>query len=220
MTSTSEVGTLAAAFNQMAETVELQTMALTENERSYRLVFEGNPLPMWIWELSTRRFLAANDSAIARFGYTLGEFLSMTARDVRPADDIPQLDDDASGPPARKESHDILTYRVKSGETFEAEIHASPIIWAGRGAYLVVIHDISERHRAEAALAASQAQLRQMQKIEAVGSLAAGIAHDFNNLLTAILGSVDLAISSLPDGHEATDESRCTRAAPRCARPT
>ncbi len=212
VTSSSEVGTLAAAFNQMAETVEAQTKALTENERRYRLVFEGNPLPMWIWELATRRFLTANDAAIARFGYSLDEFLSMTARDVRPSNDVPRFEELVSGPLARQSDTGIWTYRVKSGDTFEAEIHASPIRWGGREAYLVVIHDISERHRAEAALAASQAQLRQMQKIEAVGSLAAGIAHDFNNLLTAILGSVDLAISSLPEEHDATDELRHARA--------
>ena len=212
VTSTSELGTLAAAFNQMAETIELQTLALTENERSYRLVFEGNPLPMWIWELSTLRFLAANDSAIDRFGYSRNEFLAMTARDVRPPGEIERFEQFVSGRPTERTSHDAVRYRVKSGETFEAEVHASPIVWAGRDAYLVVIHDISERNRTEAALAASQAQLRQMQKIEAVGSLAAGIAHDFNNLLTAILGSVDLATALLPDGHDATDELRHARA--------
>ncbi|HEV8410843.1 MAG TPA: ATP-binding protein [Gemmatimonadaceae bacterium] len=211
VTSTSEVGTLATAFNQMAETVEKQTKALTENERRYRLVFEGNPLPMWVWEVSTRRFLAVNDAAVARFGYSHDEFLSMTARDVRPPGDVQHFEDLVSGPLARRNETGIWTYRVKSGDTFEAEIYASPISWGGRDSYLVVIHDISERFRAEAALASSQAQLRQMQKIEAVGSLAAGIAHDFNNLLTAIIGSMDLAIASLPEEHEATDELRHAR---------
>ncbi|MFI5246082.1 MAG: ATP-binding protein, partial [Gemmatimonadales bacterium] len=180
-------------------------------ERRYRLVFEGNPLPMWIWEVSTRRFLAVNGAAVARFGYTHDEFLLMTARDMRPAAEIPRFEELVGGPLARRNDTGVWMYRVKSGETFEAEIHASPIVWGGRDAYLVVIHDISERHRAADALATSQAQLRQMQKIEAVGSLAAGIAHDFNNLLTAILGSVDLAIASLPDDHEAAAELRHAR---------
>jgi PAS domain S-box-containing protein len=212
VTSTSEVGTLAAAFNHMAERVESQTTELTENERRYRLVFEANPLPMWIWEVSTRHFLAVNDAAITRFGYSREEFLAMTARDVRPTEELKHFDDLVGGPLARRNEEGFWTYRVKSGVVFEAEINASPIVWGGRESYLVVIHDISERHRAEAALAASQAQLRQMQKIEAVGSLAAGIAHDFNNLLTAILGSIDLAITSLPDGHDATEELRHARA--------
>ena len=209
---TSEVGTLAAAFNHMAERVESQTTELTENERRYRLVFEANPLPMWIWEVSTRHFLAVNDAAIARFGYSREEFLAITARDVRPTGELKHFDELVGGPLARRNDEGVWTYRVKSGEVFEAEINASPITWGGRESYLVVIHDISERHRAVAALAASQAQLRQMQKIEAVGSLAAGIAHDFNNLLTAILGSIDLAISSLPEGHDATEELRHARA--------
>jgi hypothetical protein len=211
LASTSEVGTLAAAFNRMAETVETQTKALRENERRYRLVFEANPLPMWIWELATRRFLAVNEAAVERFGYSLEEFLSMTAHEVRPSVDVPHFEELVSGPLVRRRGTGLWTYRVKSGETFEAEIHSSPIVWGGHDAYLVVIHDVSERHRAEAALAESQAQLRQMQKIEAVGSLAAGIAHDFNNLLTAILGSLDLAISSLPEEHAATDELRHAR---------
>ncbi len=211
VTATSEVGTLASAFNQMAETVESQTRALQENERRYRLVFEGNPLPMWIWEFDTRRFLAVNDAAVERFGYSPEEFLTMTARDVRPTEEVQRFEDLVSGPIARRNNTGVWNYLVKSGDTFEAEIHSSPITWGGHDAYLVVIHDISERHRAEAALAASQAQLRQMQKMEAVGSLAAGIAHDFNNLLTAILGGMELALTALPEDHEATDELRHAR---------
>ncbi len=210
-TGTREIGTLATAFNQMAETIDSQTMALTENERRYRLVFEANPLPMWIWEFETRRFRAVNDAAIQRFGYSLEEFLEMTAHQVRPTDEVQHFEDLIAGPIKRRTDTGIWTYKVRSGETFQAEIHASPIVWSGVDAYLVVIHDVSERHRAEAALASSQAQLRQMQKIEAVGSLAAGIAHDFNNLLTAILGSIDLAISSLPEEHEATEELKHAR---------
>jgi len=77
----------------MAETVESQTMALQENERRYRLVFEGNPLPMWIWEVSTRRFLAVNDAAVAHYGYDRELFLTMTIEDIRPREELPALED-------------------------------------------------------------------------------------------------------------------------------
>src|SRR3989304_4436080 len=72
---------------------------------------------------------------------------------------------------------------------------------------------LPDGERPEAALRESQDRLRQMQKIEAVGSLAAGIAHDFNNLLTGILGSVDLALQSLPETHAAHAELQFTREA-------
>ena len=79
-------------------------------------------------------------------------------------------------------------------EFFEARL--LPVF---EGQFMAIIRNISERKQTEASLLSAQDQLRQSQKMEAVGRLAGGVAHDFNNLLTAIRGYCDLALMRIGD---------------------
>jgi PAS domain S-box-containing protein len=95
---------------------------------------------------------------------------------------------------------------------------AVPITRNGRRFILESFVDISERKRAEEALRSTEEQLRQSQKMEAVGQLAGGVAHDFNNLLTAITGYGELALKSMGDSSAAYDDIReIQKAAKRAA---
>lgn len=107
---------------------------------------------------------------------------------------------------------------TRAGEVLDVEVSSDDFSYGGRRARLVVANDVTERRRTELALQASQEQLRQAQKMEAVGSLAGGIAHDFNNLLTAILGYCDLALEGIPgDSTASEDVAEVRRAAQRAA---
>ncbi len=124
-----------------------------ESERRYRTMFQANPAPMWVYDLETLRFLAVNDAAVARYGFSRDEFMGMTLRDIRPADDVPRLLDTVarldSDDPVRHHSIGAWTHVDRSGRRFKVEIHGHPMTYDGRRARLVLVHDITDRLRAE-----------------------------------------------------------------------
>src|SRR6185295_2277338 len=73
-----ELGRLARTFNAMADQIGASLSRVTDSEQRYRILFDGNPHPMWVVDRETLRFLAVNAAAVQRYGYTEAEFLSMT----------------------------------------------------------------------------------------------------------------------------------------------
>ena len=82
-----DVNTLVSSLNR--ELVERERIEdrIAESERSYRLLFESNPSPMWVYDVETLAFLAVNDAAVQTYGYTREEFLAMTIEEIRPPDE-------------------------------------------------------------------------------------------------------------------------------------
>ena len=161
------------------------------SEQRYRLLFDSNPQPMWVFDLETLRFLEVNEAAVQHYGYSREEFLSMSIKDIRPPEDIPALVQTLAAPVAGLEKVGAWKHRKKDGSIIAVEITLHQLTFAGRSAELALVNDITERKQLEE-------QLRQAQKMEAVGRLAGGIAHDFNNLLTVINGYSDLTLKRLP----------------------
>ncbi|MEW6073615.1 MAG: PAS domain S-box protein [Planctomycetota bacterium] len=95
---------------------------------------------------------------------------------------------------------------AKDGREFPVEISMNLFEFAGEEYAITFVRDVSVRQRAQDERDRLEAQLRQAQKLEAIGRLAGGVAHDFNNILTAILGHADLALADL-DGKRVDAES-------------
>ncbi len=156
----------------------------------YRALFERHPLPMWVFDEETMAFLSVNEAAQRTYGYSVDEFTRMTLRDIRPPEELPFLE---SRPWATNtDVHLVTRHHTKNGDVIDVQIRAQPVPFQGRKARLVLIENITGQR-------ALEAQLRQSQKMEAIGQLAGGIAHDFNNLLTAIRGYSTLVLDALPE---------------------
>jgi len=188
-----------------------------EADRRYRLLFDANPQPMWVFDVETLGFLAVNDAAVRHYGYSRDEFLSMTIMDIRPPDDTPGLLPGGERGSPRGEVA-LTQHQRKDGSIVEMEIVSHELEMDGRRARLVLATDISERTRVRAALHDSEEQLRHAQRMDAVGRLASGVAHDFNNLLTTIRGFSDLLLHDLPPGDQRrSDAEQIRKAADRGA---
>jgi PAS domain S-box-containing protein len=185
--------------------------ALRKSESVFRLLFSHNPLPTWVMDDETLQFIQVNDSAVRQYGYAPDEFSGMTMFDIRPEEKSASLQvrpqkDDSPG-----QHQGVCKHRKKDGKVFEVELISHQFDYAGRRVRLVVAQDISERHLLEQ-------QLRQAQKMEAVGRLAGGVAHDFNNLLMVIKGHTELLMNALPPTDPMSRKiSQIDRAADRAA---
>jgi diguanylate cyclase (GGDEF)-like protein/PAS domain S-box-containing protein len=117
----------------------------------YRLLFESNPLPMWVYDSETLRFLAVNDTAIAHYGYSRDEFLAMTINDIRPAEEVPALHEDLkTNTVGHKMGASRWTHRTRDGQLIEVEVASHSLVFAGRRARIVLANDITRRIQAEA----------------------------------------------------------------------
>jgi PAS domain S-box-containing protein len=140
---------------------EEAAQALRDSEGEYRLLFESNPHPMWVFDLETLSFLAVNDAAVHHYGYSREEFLAMTIKDIRPAEDIPELLDDIAGAPLGIDVSGTWKHRKKDGTVIDVEITSHPLTFAARAAKFVLAHDVTARKRAEEEIRTLNEQLEQ-----------------------------------------------------------
>ena len=220
-----ELGALSGAFNTMIRTIaesiaqaeqqarevaEARDQAI-ESANKYRLLFDLNPEPMWVYDGETLRFLAVNEAAIRHYGYTRDEFLAMTIKGIRSESEYLQLDESLKKNLGTTMIRTNVRHLKKDGTAIEVELSADSIELGGRQARLVMARDVTGRKRLED-------QFRQAQKMEAVGQLAGGVAHDFNNLLTVIGAHSDFLLDAIePNDPKREDVEEIQKAGARAS---
>ncbi len=164
------------------------------NEESFRLTFANNPLPMWVFEADTLRFLEVNDTAVAQYGYSRDEFLTMRITDIRPPDEIPELQRYLAQERPDLRHAGEWRHRRKDGQIIEVQITSHSLEFVGRRAVLVVAENITDRKRAEEALRASEERYRSLFEGVPVGLYRAaptGELLDVNPAFLEMLGYPD-----------------------------
>ncbi len=127
-------------------------LQLRESEARYRELFEQNPMPMWVYDAEDLRFLAVNDAAIAHYGYSLEEFLSMTIADIRPPEEVDRLKArirELRDGRLKYASSGQWPHKKKDGTIIHVEVFSHGMLFSGRSARLVLARDITERLAAE-----------------------------------------------------------------------
>ena len=135
---------------------------LKQSEARYRYLFENNPQPMWVYDFEDLHFLAVNDAAVLHYGYSRDEFLGMTIREIRPAQDLEMLEDNLSKAAATQQSSGPWRHRKKNGEIMYVEILSHEIQFMGRRTRLVLSKEVTKRLAAETALQESERRFRSM----------------------------------------------------------
>ena len=194
--------------------------ALRDSEEQYRAIFNASADALVLRDADFRA-VEVNPAYTTMSGFTRDEVIAanhvLTQADAAL---LPRHRADHERALAGQELSFEVTVTRKDGSRHQAEVRGVPMMYRGHRHVLYAARDITERHAAEQRRAELERQLRQAQKMEAIGQLTGGIAHDFNNILASVIGYVVLAqeraetladatlVRQLGQAHLAADRAR------------
>jgi diguanylate cyclase (GGDEF)-like protein/PAS domain S-box-containing protein len=149
---TAHIKVSVTAIGELVSATLTDVSDLKRREQSFRLLFENNPMPMWVFDAATRRFLSVNDAAVDHYGYSREQFLSMAMSDIWPRDEF-DAHNEALG--RIGDVYESRNWRHLKADGSEIDVlsFGRRVVFGERDAFLVALVDVTERRRAEARIA-------------------------------------------------------------------
>jgi PAS domain S-box-containing protein len=152
-------GTVYSVFREIAKRKRTEERLLRAQEQ-YRLLFDSNPIPVWVFDTATLFILDVNATAVERYGYSREEFLRARITDIRPQEDVPALLAELRNRENQVADSGPWRHCKKGGELIDVQITSYPLTFQGKSAQLVVATDVTEQKRATDALKQSEEMFR------------------------------------------------------------
>jgi len=121
-------------------------------EETFRLLFDGSPVPMWVIDRDTLRFLAVNEAAVAQYEYSRAQFMTMKVTELRPPEDRERFSAFIRSLPADQFTENIGQHLKADGTSIDVAVHSNAMIYDGHKARMTVVHDITKTKLAESEL--------------------------------------------------------------------
>jgi PAS domain S-box-containing protein len=163
---------------------------LSESEKQYRMIFDDNPAPVWVYDLYTLDFLAVNRAAVKHYGYSREEFLRMTIKDVRPVEDANLTEEDTVRSDEKGNQVHRLKHRKKNGQLIHVDLTGHMITFRHKRCRLVLARDITDRLRAD--LEISKLNLSLTTQNDKLREYIHLYSHDIRAPLANIMGLANL----------------------------
>lgn len=165
------INKLSNYYRQIIEFKLASEEQFKQSKQEYIDLFNHSPLPMWIFDLKTLRFLNVNEAACEHYGFSHDEFMTMNIKDIRPESEIPQMESLLTKAIQTTNASflGLMKHRKKNGEIIQVKLKTSQVNFEGRVGILVTAVDITQEINTQNNLLATNARLQQACEIATMG---------------------------------------------------
>jgi len=168
--------------------------SLRNREKQYRVLFENNPCPSWVYDTENLSFLAVNNAAIEHYGYTREEFDKLTVKDIRPIEEIARFISYVEEEKKPESNVWYWKHCKKDGTIFDVEVRSDEVIFEGKKARLVLAKDITELKQTEELLKIARDNALESAQLKA--QFLANMSHEIRTPLNGIIGMAYLLMDT------------------------